>query len=41
MPRKDNILSLPSFAIRKSSGENPLILEISYRKKAALPPVFW
>lgn len=32
MPRKDNILNLPGFAIRKVSGKNPLLLEVEYRK---------
>jgi transposase len=32
MPRKDNILDLPSFSIKKVSGYNPLVLEVYYRK---------
>lgn len=32
MPRKDNILNLPGFSIKKSMGYNPMIFEISYRR---------
>lgn len=32
MPRKDNILNLPGFSIKKVSGYNPLILDVHYRK---------
>jgi transposase len=32
MPRKDNILSLPGFAIKKVSGTNPLVIDIHYRR---------
>ncbi|MDX1900875.1 MAG: ISL3 family transposase [Gammaproteobacteria bacterium] len=32
MPRKDNILNLPGFAIKKTSGSNPLILDVEYRR---------
>jgi transposase len=31
MPRKDIILSLPGFAIKKVSGYNPLIIDVNYR----------
>jgi len=31
MPRKDIILSLPGFAIKKVSGYNPLIVDVHYR----------
>jgi len=31
MPRKDNILNLPGFSIRKVSGYNPMILDVHYR----------
>jgi len=34
MPRKDNILSLPGFSIRKVTGYNPLIMDLHYRNKA-------
>ena len=34
MPRKDNILNLPGFSIKKSHGYNPMIFEISYRRVA-------
>jgi transposase len=30
MPRKNNILNLPGFSIKKVSGTNPLILEVNY-----------
>lgn len=32
MPRKDNILNLPGFAIKKVSGCNPLVIDVHYRK---------
>lgn len=32
MPRKDIILDLPGFSIKKISGFNPLIVEVTYRK---------
>jgi transposase len=31
MPRKDIILSLPGFSIRKVSGYNPLVIDVNYR----------
>jgi transposase len=31
MPRKDIILNLPGFSIKKTSGYNPLILDVHYR----------
>jgi transposase len=31
MPRKDIILSLPGFAIKKVSGYNPLVIDVNYR----------
>jgi transposase len=34
MPRKDTILNLPSFSIKKVSGYNPLILDVSYGRSA-------
>lgn len=37
MPKKDYILDLPSFSIRKVTGTNPLILDVYYRKKARCP----
>ena len=33
MPRKDIILNLPGFSIKKVSGYNPLLLEVHYRRK--------
>lgn len=32
MPRKDSILNLPGFSIRKVSGTNPLVLDVHYRR---------
>ena len=32
MPRKDNILSLPGFSIKRMSGFNPLIVDAHYRR---------
>lgn len=32
MPRKDNILNLPGFSIRKTSGYNPVIYDVCYRR---------
>lgn len=32
MPRKDNILNLPGFSIKKVSGYNPIVYEIYYRR---------
>jgi len=32
MPRKDNILNLPGFTIKKTSGTNPLVLDVVYRR---------
>jgi transposase len=32
MPRKDSILNLPGFSIKKVSGYNPMILDVSYRR---------
>ena len=34
MPRKDIILDLPGFRIKKISGFNPLMVEVTYRKVA-------
>src|SRR6185312_2283204 len=34
MPRKDIILNLPGFSIKKVSGYNPLILDVHYRNLA-------
>jgi transposase len=34
MPRKDIILNLPSFSIKKVSGYNPLIFDVNYRRSA-------
>ena len=34
MPRKDIILNLPGFAIKKVSGYNPLVIDVNYRNKA-------
>jgi transposase len=31
MPRKDIILSLPGFTIKKASGYNPIVLDVHYR----------
>lgn len=33
MPRKDVILSLPGFAIKKVTGYNPLVIDVHYRNK--------
>jgi transposase len=40
MPRKDNILNLPGFSIKKVSEYNPLILDVHYRKRARCPDCF-
>ena len=40
MPRKDNILNLPGFAIKKVSGYNPLILDV-HIDKSSLRPLQW
>jgi transposase len=32
MPKKDSILSLPGFSIKKVSGYNPLVLDVHYRR---------
>ena len=37
MPRKDIILSLPGFTIKKASGYNPLIIDVYYRNKPRCP----
>ena len=37
MPKKDSILSLPGFAITKTLSQKPLVLEVSYRRKHAVP----
>ena len=37
MPKKDRILNLPGFSIRKVIKYNPLMLEVSYRRKATCP----
>lgn len=37
MPRKDIILSLPGFAIKKVSGYNPLVIDVHYRNKPRCP----
>lgn len=33
MPRKDIILNLPGFTIKKVSGYNPLRVDVHYRRK--------
>lgn len=33
MPRKDNILNLPGFSIKKVSGFSPMIIDVHYRRK--------
>src|ERR1700741_2443686 len=33
MPRKDNILNLPGFSIKKVSNYSPLVLDVFYRRK--------
>jgi transposase len=37
MPRKDIILSLPGFTIKKASGYNPVIIDAHYRNKPRCP----
>jgi len=37
MPRKDIILSLPGFSIKKATGYNPLIIDVHYRNKPRCP----
>lgn len=37
MPKKDSILNLPGFTIKKSSGFNPVIIETSYRRIVRCP----
>jgi len=32
MPRKDIILSLPGFSIKKVSGYNPMVIDVHYRR---------
>lgn len=39
MPRKDIILSLPGFSIKKVSGYNPLIIDVIIETNPAAPPV--
>jgi transposase len=34
MPKRDLILNLPGFTIKKVTGYNPLILDVHYRRKA-------
>ena len=34
MPRKDNIVNLPGFSIKKAIGTNPLTLEVTYHPKS-------
>lgn len=34
MPRKDVILNLPGFTLKKVSGINPIVLDVHYRRKA-------
>ncbi|MFO3013033.1 ISL3 family transposase, partial [Legionella pneumophila serogroup 1] len=31
MPKKDCILNLPGYSIKKVSGENPVFIEVTYR----------
>ncbi|WP_162162573.1 transposase family protein, partial [Legionella sainthelensi] len=31
MPKKDCILNLPGYSIKKVSGENPVYIEVTYR----------
>lgn len=40
MPRKDIILSLPGFSIKKVSGYNPLMIDVHYRNKPRCPNCF-
>lgn len=37
MPKRDHILNLPGFSIKKVIAYNPLILEVTYRRKARCP----
>lgn len=37
MPKKDRILNLPGFSIRRVIKYNPLTLEVRYRRKASCP----
>lgn len=37
MPKRDHILNLPGFSIKKVINYNPLILEVAYRRKARCP----
>lgn len=32
MPKKDCILNLPGYSIKQVSGENPVLIEVSYRR---------
>lgn len=34
MPRKDIILNLPGFTIKNASGNQPIVLDVTYRRKA-------
>lgn len=37
MPRKNCILNLPGFTIQRTYGNNPLVIEVHYRRKARCP----
>ena len=37
MPKRDVILNLPGFTIKKISGYDPIVLEVNYRRKARCP----
>jgi transposase len=37
MPKTDNIINLPGFAIKKVCGINPIIYEVNYKKKVFCP----
>lgn len=37
MPKKDNVLNLPGFSIKKISGYNPLIFDVHYRRAPRCP----
>ncbi len=39
MPRKDIILNLSGFAIKKVSGYSPLIIDVSYRHVSHCMPL--
>lgn len=37
MPVKNSIVNLPGFKLKKVYGTNPLMLQVSYRKKVSCP----